>query len=55
MSANRAVKCAEILIPSCVAYDYIVGAYVVNQEAKQHLVNLGFDKKIIIQPDVFYG
>lgn len=55
LSANRAVKCAEILIPSCVAYNYIVGAYVVNQEAKQHLINLGFDKKIIIQPDVFYG
>lgn len=51
---RKAIKCAEILIPHCVPYDYIVGAYVVNDSAAEALVNTGFDKQIAIRSKVFY-
>jgi hypothetical protein len=51
---HKAIKCAEILIPQCVSYEYIVGAYVVNNVAEQALLATGFDKRIVINPKVFY-
>ena len=51
---RKAIKCAEILIPHCVPYDYIVKACVVNNSAKEALLNTGFDKQIVVSSKVFY-
>lgn len=51
---HKAIKCAEILIPHCVPYSYIVGAYVVSDAAKESLLNAGFDKQIAVRKKVFY-
>lgn len=51
---KKATKCAEILIPNCVPYNYIVGAYVVSDENAEMLVQMGFDKKIVVNSKVFY-
>ncbi len=51
---HKAIKCAEILIPHCVPYDYIVEVYVVSTSAAETLAATGFDKRIIIRPSVFY-
>ena len=47
-------KCAEILIPSCVPYEYVAGAYVLNENVQKTITQFGFSKKIIINPSVFY-
>lgn len=47
-------KCAEVLIPHSIPYDYICGAYVLNELVKQKMINYGFDKEIVINPSVFY-
>ena len=52
--AKKTIKCAEVLIPAQIPYDYIVGAYVLNEDVEQQLIEMGFHKKIIIDPDVFY-
>jgi hypothetical protein len=51
---HKAIKCAEILIPQRVSYEYIVGAYVVSDMAEKALIATGFDKRIVINPKVFY-
>ena len=51
---KKATKCAEILIPDCVPYNYIVGAYVVSEDTASALRQTGFDKKIVINSRVFY-
>lgn len=51
---HKAIKCAEILVPNCVPYKYILGAYVVDENAKYNLISQGFDKDIVINPTVFY-
>lgn len=53
-SNHKAIKCAEILVPNCIPYEYIVGAYVVSHAAQKALFDYGFDKKTIINPQVFY-
>ena len=52
--AKKTIKCAEILIPTRGPYDYVVGAYALNKNVEQQLIEMGFDKKIVIDPDVFY-
>ena len=51
---HKAIKCAEILVPNDIPYDYIAGAYVVCHSAKKALVEAGFDKQIFVRPKVFY-
>lgn len=51
---NKAIKCAEILVPYCIPSDYIVGAYVVNEKSKELLASKGFDKQIEVRASVFY-
>ena len=51
---NRAIKCAEVLVPGCVPESYIMGAYVVSEAAKNRLIDAGFDKKIIVKPSYFF-
>jgi len=51
---KKATKCAEILIPDYIPYDYILGAYVVSEESAEALSQAGFDKKIVVNSKVFY-
>lgn len=51
---HKAIKCAEVLVPQCIPYEYVDGAYVVSQTAKIALEDTGFDRKIVINPKVFY-
>ncbi|HCS68000.1 MAG TPA: DUF4433 domain-containing protein [Oribacterium sp.] len=51
---KKRVKCAEILVPGEIAYKYIVGAIVVNDQARNELELRGFQKKIIVEPKVFF-
>ena len=51
---HKAIKCAEVLIPKKIPYLYILGAYAVSETAKIKLLNEQFDRKIIVDPKVFY-
>ena len=51
---HKAIKCAEILIPHSISFDYIVGANVVSSIAKESLLAAGFNKAIVIAPKAFY-
>ena len=51
---KKAIKCAEVLVPHSISPDYIAGAYVVSEEAAERLRNCGFDKRIVVNPSVFY-
>ena len=53
-SNHKAIKCAEILVPHCIPYDYVVAACVVSQNAEQRLRNAGFDREVSINAKVFY-
>ena len=53
-SPKKQIKCAEILVPNCVPYEYIKGAYVLNEESRDLLSHSGFNKRIIIRRSVFY-
>ena len=48
-------KCAEVLIPEKIPINYIKGAYVVDEKAKNLLTESGFDRsKIIVDGRKFY-
>lgn len=53
-TTNKAIKCAEILIPNKIPYDYVVSACVKSNDIKEKLLLKGFKKKIIVEPRVFY-
>ena len=53
-SNHKAIKCAEILVPHCIPYDYVVAACVVSHNAEQRLRNAGFDREVSINAKVFY-
>lgn len=51
---RKAIKCAEILVPDCIPYHYIVGAYVFNKESEQKMQKYGFNKAISINSKPFF-
>lgn len=51
---KKRIKCAEILVPNSIPYNYIVGACVVNETAKQSLLIQGFEKEIKIAQHIFF-
>ena len=51
---KRAIKCAEILVPQYVEYEYIKGAYVLNEGVRYKMEEMGFLKRIVVKPSVFY-
>jgi len=51
---HKATKCAEALIPNAVSPELIIGAYVVNQQAKDSLLVQGFNREIQINPQLFF-
>ena len=51
---KKSIKCAEVLVPYFIPYEYVVCAAVVNERAAESLEDVGFDKEIIIEPRVFF-
>lgn len=51
---KKRMKCAEILIPNAIPYNYIIGAYTVNESAKEQLQMQGFQKPIYNVPKIFF-
>ena len=51
---HKAIKCAEILIPDYIPYDYIIGAYVLNHTSEEKLLKQGFEKPIRTNATIFY-
>lgn len=54
MLKKKSVKCAEVLIPEKILPQYIIGAAVKNQEDKERLEEMGFNKKIYIEKELFF-
>lgn len=52
---RKRIKCAEVLVPNVIPYEYIIGAIVVNEQAQYDLKSKEFQQKIVIQPNVFFG
>ena len=51
---KKAIKCAEVLIPHSISADYIVGAYTISHAVEAQLINLGFNKNIVVNSQIFY-
>lgn len=51
---KKSIKCAEVLVPHQIPYEYVVCAAVVNSAAQQKLIEVGFNKEIMIEPGLFF-
>ncbi len=51
---KKSIKCAEVLVPYVIPYEYVVCAAVVNINAAKGLENIGFDRRIVIEPRLFF-
>lgn len=51
---QKSMKCAEILVPNVIPYEYVLGAFVVNETAKEKMLEIGFDKRIVIKSEVYF-
>ena len=51
---HKSEKCAEILVPDCVPSDYLIGAYVANETAKQMFLQITRDLPVEIKNDIFF-
>jgi len=51
---NKAIKCAEVLIPKAIPPEYITGACVNGEAARKRLEETGFNKPIHIDTDKKY-
>lgn len=52
---RSAIKCAEVLVKDSVSPSQITGAYVKNNTSRTDLVNQGFNRRIDINSDIFFG
>lgn len=53
-SRKKRLKCAEVLVPGIIPYEYIIGAVVLNEQAEHELEVAGFHKRIIVRPRDFF-
>ncbi len=51
---KKLIKCAEVLVPNYIPYNYVVAAAVVNESVAKKLKLIGFDKQIVITPGLFF-
>jgi hypothetical protein len=51
---KKSIKCAEVLVPDHIPFEYVVCAAVVNDETAKRLKEIGFDREIIVEPRVFF-
>ena len=54
MWQKKSAKCAEVLVPSVVPANRIIGAYVSCPGSQQTLTGVGFNKSITIDPHLFF-
>lgn len=52
---HKSAKCAEVLVPNCVPFDYIQGAYVVSDKSKRALRENGFGLDIVVNSHLFFA
>lgn len=50
---HAGIKCSEVLVPDCVPFDYVIGAYVANNIALNKLCDL-LELSVIIQVGLFF-
>lgn len=51
---KKSIKCAEVLVPYGIPFDYVIAAAVVSESAKMKLIEVGFDREITVMPDLFF-
>lgn len=51
---KKSIKCAEVLVPYMIPYEYILCAAVIDKDTAYKLKDVGFDKAIRIEPRVFF-
>lgn len=51
---KKSIKCAEVLVPQEVPYVFVVCAAVISEKAKCKLETVGFDKVIVVKPELFF-
>jgi hypothetical protein len=51
---KKSAKCAEVLVPDCIAPNSILGAYVSCEQAKAALAKVGFGLPIAIDAHLFF-
>lgn len=51
---KKSIKCAEVLIPYEIPYDYVTCAAVVNKKVQKRLEDIGFNKTIEVVPNLFF-
>ncbi len=51
---KKSIKCAEVLVPYLIPYDFVVGAAVCNEQAQKKLEDTGFDRRIYVEPGFFF-
>jgi len=49
------IKCAEVLVPNSIPYEYVESAIVFDEEVKNKLSEKEFDKEIFVNADLFFG
>ena len=51
---KKSIKCAEVLVPYGIPFDYVVCAAVINEDARNRLEATNFNREIIVEPRVFF-
>lgn len=51
---KKSIKCAEVLVPYEIPYDFIVSAAVASENARNKLKAMGFDKEIVVMSGLFF-
>ena len=51
---KKSIKCAEVLVPHMIPYEYVLCAAVVSDCAAEKLRLTGFERDIMVEPRVFF-
>ncbi len=51
---RKAFKCAEILVPQCIAPEFIIAVAVRNEQDEERVISTGFNKKIYVDKYLFF-
>lgn len=51
---KKSIKCAEVLVPYVIPFEFVTHAAVVNEKAANKLKAIGFDREIEVVPNVFF-
>lgn len=54
MCRRKSIKCAEVLVPFSISFDYVLYAVVFSKEAAEKLRNSGFSRDIIVESRAFF-